>query len=134
VPIPSPRSLLRQRERGAAIADFALVSGLVTLMFVAVFQVGLALHVRNTLISCASEGARYGSRADAAPADGVARARLLIGESLSSRFAGNVTATRTQSGGVQVIEMTVVAPLPLLGTLGPQESLTVTAHAFAENQ
>ena len=42
------------------MADFVLVSGLVSLLFLAVLQVGLALHIRNTLIACASEGARYG--------------------------------------------------------------------------
>ena len=43
-------------DGGAAVADFALVSALVTLLFLAVFQVGLALHIRNTLIACASGG------------------------------------------------------------------------------
>ena len=47
-------------------------------IFLAVFQLGLALHIRNTLIACASEGARYGARADATPADGERRARELI--------------------------------------------------------
>jgi len=61
----------RDRESGSAVADFAMVSGLLSLLFLAVFQLGLALHIRNTLISCASEGARYGARADATPQDGV---------------------------------------------------------------
>ena len=34
-------------------------------LFVAVLQVGLTLHIRNTLISCASEGARLGAREEA---------------------------------------------------------------------
>jgi len=41
-------------ERGAAIADFAMVSVLVVVLFLAAFQLGLALHTRNMLISCAS--------------------------------------------------------------------------------
>ena len=53
-----PRDGVDPREAGAAVADFALVSGLVSLLFLAVLQVGLALHIRNTLIACASEGAR----------------------------------------------------------------------------
>ena len=51
-----------------------MVSGLLSLLFVAVLQVGLALHVRNTLISCASEGARLGARAGSGPGDAVTRA------------------------------------------------------------
>ena len=57
----------RRAEGGAAVADFVLVSVLVLVLFVAVVQLGLALFTRNILISCASEGARYGARADAFP-------------------------------------------------------------------
>ena len=61
-------------ERGAAVADFTMVSVLVVVLFLAVFQLGLALHTRNTLISCASEGARLGARADAVAGPGRRRA------------------------------------------------------------
>ena len=69
------RQLQRRRgwprgEGGSAVADFTMVSALVAVLFVAVFQLGLALHIRNTLISCASEGARLGARANADPDDG----------------------------------------------------------------
>ena len=121
-------------DGGAAVADFALVSALVTLLFLAVFQVGLALHIRNTLIACASEGARYGARADRAPEDGVARARQLIRASLADRYADDVSADATTVGGVAVVEVRVSAPLPVLGLLGPDRVLRVGAHAFAENQ
>ncbi len=121
-------------DGGAAVADFALVSALVTLLFLAVFQVGLALHIRNTLIACASEGARYGARADRAPEDGVARARQLIQASLADRYADDVSADATTVGGVAVVEVRVSAPLPVLGLLGPDRVVRVGAHAFAENQ
>ena len=73
---PQPAAVNRDRESGSAVADFAMVAGLLSLLFLAVFQLGLALHIRNTLIACASEGARYGARADATPGDGEARAFL----------------------------------------------------------
>ena len=38
-----------------------MVSGLVVFVFLAVMQLGLALHVRNTLTLAASEGARAGA-------------------------------------------------------------------------
>ena len=122
------------RESGAAVADFAMVSALVTLLFVAVFQLGLALHIRNTLISCASEGARLGARDGARPEDGAARTRELITASLSARFAGNVTVGTTQVGGVQVVSVRVLAPLPVLGPFGPDRSLDVVGRAFLESQ
>jgi len=129
--VPSPT---RSGDGGAAVADFVLVSALVTLLFLAVFQVGLALHIRNTLIACASEGARYGARADRTPEDGVARSRQLIQASLTGRYADAVSADATTVGGVAVVEVRVSAPLPVLGVLGPDRALRIAAHAFAENQ
>ena len=122
------------RESGSAVADFAMVSGLLSLLFVAVFQLGLALHIRNTLISCASEGARYGARANATPQDGVARAKELIRASLTNRYADNLTATTTTVDGIAVVEVRIQAPLPVLGPLGPDRVLKVQARAFAERQ
>lgn len=116
------------------MADFAMVSGLVALLFLAVFQVGLALHIRNTLIACAAEGARLGARADAVPDDGAERARVLIGDSLSPRFARGVTADVVETGGVQVVVVEVLAPLPVIGPLGPDGRLRVVGRAFLESQ
>ncbi len=122
------------RERGSAVADFAMVSGLVAVLFVAVFQLGLALHIRNTLISCAAEGARLGARANADPQDGAARARQLISASLADRYARQVTARVVDAGGVQAVAVEVVAPLPVIGPLGPDAGLRVTGRAFLEAQ
>lgn len=121
-------------ERGAAIADFAMVSVLVVVVFLAVFQIGLALHTRNLLISCASEGARMGARADAVPGQGVARTQALISASLSERYARAVTSRQADVGGVRVVEVRVVAPIPVLGLLGPDDRLDVVGRAFLESQ
>lgn len=129
-----PTTALPPRERGSAVVDFALVSGLVALLFVAAFQLGLALHVRNTLIACASEGARLGARADAVPGDGVARTRELIASSLSGRFAEHVSESVVDVGGARVVAVRVRAPLPVLGPLGPDGVLDVTGRAFRERQ
>jgi len=122
------------RESGAAVADFAMVAGLLSLLFLAVFQLGLALHIRNTLIACASEGARYGARADATPQDGVTRARQLIRASLSDRYADRITPVTTTVDGVRVLVLRIDAPLPVLGPLGPDRFLHVQARAFLESQ
>ena len=121
-------------ESGAAVADFVMVGGLVTLLFVAVFQLGLALHVRNTLIACASEGARFGARADVDPSVGAERTRTLIGQSLSPRFARDVSVAVGEANGVQVVTVRVVAPLPVIGPLGPDAGLDVVGRAFQESQ
>ncbi len=125
----APRS-----ERGAAVADFAMVSLLVLVLFVALLQLGLALHVRNTLVSCASEGARYGARADALPGQAVARTEELVSASLSARYARSVTQRESVVDGVRVVEVRVVAPVPVLGLLGPGGRLHVVGRAFLEDQ
>lgn len=126
--------LVRRDERGSAVAEYVMVSGLVVLLFMAVFQLGLVLHVRNTLISCASEGARLGARADAEPGLGAARARELIEASLSGGYADDVTVGTGVVGGVQVVEVRVRSPFPVVGLLGPDGQLDVTGRAFLERQ
>ena len=74
-------------DRGSAVVDFTLTSVLLLFVFLAVFQLGLALHVRNTLVSCAAEGARYGAREGSSPEQGAARARDLISSALSERLS-----------------------------------------------
>ncbi|WP_449386575.1 TadE family protein [Cellulomonas soli] len=119
-------------DTGSAIVDFALVGGLLTVLFVAVLQVMLAQHVRNTLVDCAAEGARYAAVGGRSPADGVDRTRLLVGESLSDSYAQDVTAVRTTRDGLDVIEVRVSAPLPVVGLLGPSGRLTAVGHALVE--
>lgn len=128
------RGNVRSPERGSAVADFALIAGMLSLLFLAALQLGLALHIRNTLIASAAEGARYGARSGSTPADGAERARELIRESLSDRYAGNVTAARAEVGGVAVVEVRATAPLPLVGPFGPADVVSVKADAFAEDQ
>ncbi|GAB3593290.1 hypothetical protein GCM10027446_15380 [Angustibacter peucedani] len=133
----------RRRRRGAredagsAVVDFALVGGLLTLVLLSVVQLGLVIHVRNTLTDCASEGARWGARSDRTPADGAARARELVASELGGGYAarvGDVRAGEVDVGGVREVEVSLTAPLPLVGLVGPAGSLTVHGHAFAEAQ
>jgi Flp pilus assembly protein TadG len=119
-------------DRGSAIVDFALVGGLITVLFAAVLQLTFAVHVRNTLVDCAAEGARHAALADRSPADGEARTRELITMSLAPRFAEDVTARETVLDGVRVVEVEVVAPVPVVGLIGPSGRLTVTGHALEE--
>jgi Flp pilus assembly protein TadG len=126
---------LRDREHGSAIAEFVMVAALLLVVAMGVFQVGLALYVRNTLLSAASEGARYGARADAQPAEGVERTQALITAALNASFADDVSAARSvTASGVRVVEVRVSAPLPVIGPLGPAGVLTVSGRAFSEEQ
>ena len=121
-------------ERGSAVADFVMVAGLVSFLFVGLLQLGFVLHTRNTLIASAAEGARLGARADATPDDGVARTRGLIAAQLSSRFAESVSSAEEVSGGIRVVVVHVEAPVPVIGPFGLGRDLRVSARAFSERQ
>jgi Flp pilus assembly protein TadG len=132
-PAPEARRGTREaRESGSAVVDFVLVSALLVMLFLAIGQLSLALHVRNTLVAAASEGARYGADADRSPADGADRTRELIRQSLSGGFADDVSASMGEVDGVSVVVVEVRARLPLLGWLGPSRALVVRGHAFEE--
>lgn len=111
-----------------------MVGALLILLFLAAFQVGFALFVRNTLISDATEGARFGARADATADAGAGRTRELITRGLAGRYAQNVHAEVVTEGGARVVRVTVVAPLPVVGPFGPAQTLTVSGRAYQEGQ
>ncbi|WP_418277519.1 TadE/TadG family type IV pilus assembly protein [Isoptericola jiangsuensis] len=114
------------------MAEFVLVSALVVALFLGVVQLALALHVRGLVIDAAAEGARVASRADADLASGAERTRALLRSALSPRYAEDVVVARTVQDGLDVVEVTVRAPLPVVGILGPGGSMTLTGHALDE--
>ncbi len=119
-------------DRGSAPAEFVMVSGLLVVLTVAVLQLALALHVRTTLIDAASEGARYAALADSGLDGGVQRTRDLITVAVGSSYAEDVSAEVVDRGGAPVVEMHVDAPLPVIGLLGVDVGMEVTAHAPLE--
>lgn len=121
-------------DRGSAPVEFVLVGVLLTGLFTALLQLGLAMHVRNTLIAAASEGARYGANADRTPADGVGRTRELISSALSGRYAEDVVAGVERRDGVELVVVRVRAPLPVLAWWGPGGTLAVAGHALREGR
>ena len=123
----------RGADAGAAVVDFVLVGALTTLVFVSLIQLALVVHVRNTLIDCASEGARFGAFADRTPADGAQRTRDLVTASLSAGYAADVTAGYASTAGLPTVEVTVTAPVPVLGLIGPGGTMTVRGHGAEES-
>jgi len=112
--------------------EFVLVSVLVVTIVMALLQLVLGLHVRNTLVDSASEGARHAALVGSGPAEGVARTRELVSLTLSPRYARDVRASQMQRGGVSLVRVEVSAPLPVLGLLGPSGVLNVSGHAVLE--
>ncbi|CAL8898586.1 TadE family protein [Kocuria varians] len=116
-------------DAGNAVAEYVMVLALALVLFGMVLQVGFALHVRNTLIDAAASGARYASLADRTDADGVERTRGIIVDTVGGTYAQDVTVSRTSVGDLPAVEIRVVAPLPVVATLGPPAALEVSGHA-----
>ncbi len=123
----------RRDDRGAAVADFVMVSSLVVLLFVVVFQVGLALHTRNVLVSLAAEGARYGADADVDDEEAVARrTRAGIRGAFNAGYAGRSQVVVVLQP--RLVTVTVRAPLPLPFLVGGPIVLTARGHALEEDR
>ncbi|WAC65546.1 pilus assembly protein [Agrococcus sp. SL85] len=118
-------------ERGSAVAEFAMVAALLVALVLAVIQLSLAMHVRATLADAAAEGARHASLVGADAGAGVARTQALITTAVGADYAQDVTAGTAVVAGVDTIRITVAAPLPVLGLIGPT-GLEVSGHAPVE--
>lgn len=109
-----------------------MVSALLTVLTLAVIQLGLALFIRNTVVDAAAEGARFGALADRTPADGVARTADLISTALGPDYASDVSASTISFLGSPALVITVRTPLPLIGLFGISDGLEVSGHAAIE--
>lgn len=122
-----------ERERGSAVVDFVLVGALLTMFFLAIIQLALVLHVRNTLIDAAASGARYGTLADRGAADARQRTEELIGTALNESFAQDIETREVTFEGLLTLEVRVRAPMPMVGLIGPRDLLEVKGHAAINN-
>ena len=109
-----------------------MVGVLLTVLALAVVQLALALHVRNTLLDAAAEGARYAALAGSSDDAGVMRTKELISAAVSAEYARDVSAGRTSIAGVPAIQVTVRATLPVVGLLGLERGMEVSGHAAFE--
>jgi len=119
-------------ERGSAVVDGALVMVLLVPLFLGLVQVGLVLHVRNSLASSAADGARLAATLGGSATDGVARTRAQIADSASGGFVTSVRPRRTTIDGAPAIEIVVHAEVPALGLGGPAIGFDVTGRAVQE--
>lgn len=109
-----------------------MVGALLVVLTLGVLQLALVLHVRNTAIDAAAEGARTASLAGSSIDAGVDRTRELITAALSDGYAADVSARETEVGGVELVEVTVRSPLPLIGLIGLSDGLEVSGRAPLE--
>jgi len=119
-------------ERGSAVAEFVMVGAILTVLTVSVLQLALGLHVRNTVLDAASEGARFAALADNGPADGVDRCRALITLAIGGDYARDVTVATGEWRGHPAVTVTVRTTLPVIGLIGIEGAVEVSGHALVE--
>lgn len=120
-------------DSGSAVAEFVMVSALLTVLTLSVIQLALALLIRNTIVDAAAEGARFGALVDSSLSQGEARTVELIETALSPDYARDVSASVGSYLGHPAITVTVRAPLPLIGLIGLDDGLEVSGHAAIES-
>ncbi len=119
-------------DTGSAVAEFIMVSALLTILTLSVLQLGLALLVRNTVLDAAAEGARFAALADTTLADGATRTANLISTAIGPDYANDVTVSTESYLGHPAVVVTVRAPLPVIGLIGVGSGLEVSGHAALE--
>lgn len=123
----------RPGDDGSAVAEFVMVSALLTLVFAAVLQIGLAMHVRNTVVDSAIAGARIAAAADRTEEDGAQHTALLISTAIGPDFAEDIEVTSAPSGPQTLITVTVRTPVPVVGLVGPADAWQLQGRALAED-
>ncbi len=101
-------------------------------LFFGILQLALIWHVRTTLTSAASEGARYGAAFDRTTQDGRRRTADTIDDTFGTGFSAEVTAEDASVSGRPGVEVDVVADVPVLGFWGPTITVHVSGHAVKE--
>ena len=122
----------RTDERGAAVVDFVLVLLVLLPLVLGILQLALVLHVRNTLASAASEGARHAAVAGSSGPAGQQKVQDLVDGALSEEFVRSVSVQPTTVGGAPGYVAVVEAEVSVLGIGGAGMLIRVTGHAVAE--
>lgn len=120
-------------DTGSAIAEFALVASLLALVLAGALQIGLVIHVRNTVIDSAIAGARQAGLADQTAGDGRRLTAQLITASLGERYAEAISVDTESNGNVEIVEVRVRTPLPVLGLWGPAEVWDLRGRSIVED-
>jgi Flp pilus assembly protein TadG len=120
-------------DAGSAVAEFVMVGALLTVLTLSVVQLALALHVRNTVLDAAAEGARYAALVDNGLPDGMERTRDLVTTALGGSYATDITGGYESVSGRDAARVTVRATLPLIGLVGIDGVMEVSGHAAVEH-
>lgn len=114
------------------MVEFVLVASLLMVMTLAVLQLALSLHVRNTVQDAAAEGARFAALADGGRAAGAERTDALLTAALGADYDRRIGVGTVEADGHEIVVVTVQAPLPVIGMLGVDGGVEVSGRAPVE--
>jgi len=103
-------------RRGQALVESALTFPLLLALVLGVLQVALYFHARDVLVAAAQDGARLAAEEGGAPAEGVARARLLIAAGLGSSVTEPWVDARADEDEVALhvsADLRPIVPIPM---------------------
>lgn len=124
----------QRNERGAAVPEFVLILLVLIPVVAGLVHVALVMHVRNTVTSAASDGARSGAARGATTEHAVARTQELITAAIATPFAEDVQAQQVLVDGVPMMQVRVRTQVPALGIAGPSTEVRAVAHAILQDQ
>lgn len=127
------RRAVSEGERGSSPVEFVLVGSLLTVLTLAVLQLGLAVYVRNVVHDAAAEGAHYAALADTALEEGAERTRISITRAVGEAYAQDIVVAESDRLGHPTAVVTVRTTLPIIGLLGIPFALEVDADAPLES-
>jgi Flp pilus assembly protein TadG len=133
-PRPGRKRSRCRRDAGAAPVEFVLVGTLLLFLMLGVLQVGLFLHVRNTLAADAAEGARHAANLGVSDSDGAPYAQRLISATVPGRADASCTSEGVEDpSGIALVEVRCSVNVPLsLVPLGASRTIVVVGHAIKE--
>ena len=108
------------------------MSAVLVPLFFGVLQLALIWHIKTTLTSAASEGARYGAAYNRSVTDGTQRTAAVINDVFGADFADRVSGGVVSIGGQPAVEVTVRAQVPVLAFWGPTITVEADGHAIEE--
>lgn len=111
------------------MVEFLLTALLVVTVALGLIQLALTIHVKNTLMACAAEGARVAAREAWEPVDGAQRARECARDSVA--VEATATTARVDVGGQQGVSVTITGDAPVLG-VWQVGRVSATARALDE--
>ncbi|MEO5832420.1 MAG: TadE family protein [Nakamurella sp.] len=119
-------------DRGSAVAEFAMVSVVVILLFFAVVQGCFWIYTRHVLTSAAAEAARYAGLAQVSTFDVTARVADQLGDGIIGGTRGSLRCTASGTALMTEVRCTVAAP-GLVGLLdGVLPDVVAVGHAARE--